>query len=130
MHVCVPTGTSVPTSCAGPATTSEITQRRCKEKKENQRLNLVLVHIPHLSISLKHVTCPRRSKFVTLLIKHFNVSESSCQLIAKSKIFCRQQVRVGFPVDKQPIPLLPPSCLPSEPKLCSPLHLLFILSSC
>lgn len=85
---------------------------------------------PHLSISPKHEICPQRSKFVTVLTKHFNMSESSCQLIAKSKIFCQQQVQEGFPGDKQSIPLLPPSCLPSEPKLYSPLHLLFILSSC
>lgn len=85
--------------------------------------------IPHLSISPKHEICPKNSKFVTLLTKLLNMSESNCQLIAKSKIFCQQQVQVGFPVDKQPIPLLRPSCLPSEPKLL-PLHLLFILSSC
>lgn len=84
----------------------------------------------HLSISPKHEICPQRSKFITLLTKHFKMSKSSCQLIAKSKILCQQQVQVGFPVHKQPIPLLPPSCLPSEPEPHSPLHPLFILSSC
>lgn len=63
----------------------------------------------HLSISPKHEFCPKKSKFVTLLTKLFNMSESSCQLTAKSKIFCQQQVQVGFPVDKQPVPLLPPA---------------------
>lgn len=39
--------------------------------------------IPHLSISPKHEICPKKSKFVTLLTKLLNMSESNCQLISK-----------------------------------------------
>lgn len=39
-RVCVHIGTSLPTSGMGPATSAQITERKRKEKKEHQRLNL------------------------------------------------------------------------------------------
>lgn len=39
-RVCVHIGTSLPTSAMGPASSAQITERKRKEKKQNQRRNL------------------------------------------------------------------------------------------